>query len=121
VGPSPNPPEDQSQERDRHPLTYDYDRQGTIIVIHAHSLSAEYNLFSESEAPGTVFSWDAPSAKQPPDAAASHHHEPPGGFGEILHRRVSAFDKARFLQSLTQGGNTGRERFGGPTAEQSNH
>src|SRR5262249_56458781 len=31
--------------------------------------------FSESEAPGTVLSWDAPPAKQPPDAAASYHHE----------------------------------------------
>jgi hypothetical protein len=31
------PPEDQSQERDRHPLTYDYNRQGTLIVVHAHS------------------------------------------------------------------------------------
>jgi len=29
----------------------------------------------ECEAPGTVLSRDAPSAKQPPDAPASHHHE----------------------------------------------
>jgi hypothetical protein len=36
-GQLPDPPEDQSQERDRHPLTYDYNRQGTIIVVHAHS------------------------------------------------------------------------------------
>ena len=50
VGPSPYPPEDQSQEQNRHPLTYDYNRQGTIIVIHAHSLSARIQFFSESEA-----------------------------------------------------------------------
>jgi len=29
----------------------------------------------ECEAPGTVLSWDAPPAKQPPDAAASYRHE----------------------------------------------
>jgi len=29
--------EDQSQERNRHPLTYDYNRQGTIIVVHGRS------------------------------------------------------------------------------------
>jgi hypothetical protein len=31
--PSPNSPEDQSQEQDRHPLAYDYNRQGTIIAF----------------------------------------------------------------------------------------
>ena len=36
--PLPDPPEDQSQEQDRHPLTYDYNRQGAVIVVHAHSL-----------------------------------------------------------------------------------
>ena len=35
----PDPPEDQSQKRDRHPLTYDDDRQGAVVVVHAHSPS----------------------------------------------------------------------------------
>jgi hypothetical protein len=35
--PLPYPPEDQCQEQDRQPLTYDYNRQGTVIVIHAQS------------------------------------------------------------------------------------
>jgi hypothetical protein len=39
--PLPYPPEDQSQEQDRHPLTYDYNCQGTVIVIHAHSSPGE--------------------------------------------------------------------------------
>lgn len=30
----PDPPEDQSQEQDRHPLGYDDSRQGAFIVIH---------------------------------------------------------------------------------------
>src|SRR6516165_8257590 len=33
-GQSPQAPEDQSQEQDGHPLTYDYNRQGAIIVVH---------------------------------------------------------------------------------------
>jgi hypothetical protein len=28
----PNPPEDQRQEQDRHPLADDYSRQGTIVI-----------------------------------------------------------------------------------------
>src|SRR5215813_13291603 len=37
--------------------------------------TARIQFFSESEAPGRVLSWNAPPAKQPPDAAASYHHE----------------------------------------------
>jgi hypothetical protein len=28
----PNPPEDQTQEQDSHPLADDYSRQGTIVI-----------------------------------------------------------------------------------------
>jgi hypothetical protein len=38
-GQLPNPPKDQSQERDRHPLAYDHNRQAAVIVIHGSSLS----------------------------------------------------------------------------------
>jgi len=37
----PDPPEDQSQDQDRHPLTYDYNCQGAVIVVHAHSSPGE--------------------------------------------------------------------------------
>jgi hypothetical protein len=38
-GQLPDPPEDQGQERDRHQLGYDHNRQGAFIVIHGLSLS----------------------------------------------------------------------------------
>ena len=38
-GQLPNPPKDQSQEQNRHPLAYDHSRQAAVIVIHGSSPS----------------------------------------------------------------------------------
>jgi hypothetical protein len=52
----PDPPEHQSQGRNRHPLAYDHSRQAAVIVIHGSSPSGEAVIFSGAEC-GAALPW----------------------------------------------------------------